>query len=210
MRRAAAIDGGLVVITDSADTVGGGSPGDNSVLLEEVLAHRALIDGLILAHLPDAPAVAELANAKVGDTVSVKVGGKRDTRFCKPFPVTGSVECVKEGPIADDFGAGTTPTIETGPIICLALDNVRLALTERVIFGPQPSLFRRIGLEPFEAKVVTLKTGVGFKKNYGPVAKAVLRADCPGAESYDLRRYEFNCVPRPMYPLDQDFKWQVE
>ena len=86
---------------------------------------------------------------------------------------------------------------------------MRLALTERVIYGPQPSLFRRIGIDPFEAKVVTPKTGVGFKKNYGPAAKAVLRADCPGAESYDLCRYEFNRVPRPIYPLDRNFEWRL-
>lgn len=207
MQLAAQIDGCPVVITDSADTVGGGAPGDNSVLLEQVLKHRNLIDGLILAHLPDELVVAELAHAQVGDTVSVRVGGKRDTRFCTPLAVTGRLESVTEGPIADDLGAGTTSMIETGPIVCLALDNVRLVLTQRVIFGPQPSLFRRVGIEPFESKVVTLKTGIGFKKTYGPVAKAVFRADCPGAESYELSRYDFRNVSRPIYPLDKNFDW---
>ena len=208
MRRAAEIDGFPVVITDSADTVGGGAPGDNSALLEDVLAHRASIDGLILAHLPDAPAVAALCDAKVGDVVSVDVGGKRDTRFCNPVSVTGKVLCVTEGPIADDFGAGTTPTTETGPIICLEIDNVRLVLTGRVIHGPQPSLYEKVGIEPFEAKVVTLKTGVGFRKAFAAVAAEVLRADCPGAESYELTRYEFEHVQRPIHPLDQDFDWE--
>lgn len=208
MRRAAETVGRPVVITDSADTVGGGAPGDNSVLLEQVLEQRGLINGLILAHLPDAPAIAELSGVQVGDTVGVAVGGKRDTRFCEPLPVTGRVECVTEGPIADDFGAGTTPTTETGPIICIAIDNVRLVLTERVIHGPQPSLFHKVGIDPHAAKVVTLKTGVGFKKAYAKVAAAVFRADCPGAESYDLCRYAFERVRRPMVPLEIDFEWE--
>ncbi len=208
MRLAARTRGCPVVITDSADTVGGGAPGDNSTMLKQILDHRDRINGLILTHLPDAPAVAELLAAAVGDTVNVDVGGKHDTQFCKPLHVTGRVACVTRGPIADDFGAGATPTIETGPIICIAIDNVRLVLTERLVFGPQPSLFRKVGIEPFEAKVVTLKTGVGFRKAFAGVAAAVFRADCPGAESYDLRRYDFKNVRRPIHPLDGDFEWE--
>ena len=162
---------------------------------------------LILAHLPDAPAITELQGANIGDTVNVEVGGKRDTRFCKPLRISGRVACVARGPIADDFGAGTTATIETGPIICIAIGNVRLVLTERVVFGPQPSLFRSVGIDPFAAKVVTLKTGVGFRKTFASVAAAVFRADCPGAQSYDLCRYDFKNVRRPIHPLDRNFEW---
>jgi len=197
----------LVVITDSADTVGGGAPGDNSTMLRSVLANRGKIDGLVLAHLPDAEAIKALQGAKVGQMVTVDVGAKRDHRFSEPLTITGEVMCLAEGPITDDAEANFQPTIETGPIICIAIDNVRLVLTERVIMGPQPSLFRKVGIEPFEAKVVTLKTGIGFKKTYAHVAKAVIRADCPGAQSYNLNNYEFKQIPRPMYPLDGDFEW---
>jgi len=208
MRQASRVAGHPIVITDSADTVGGGAPGDNSVLLSHLLEHRALIDGLILTHLPDAPAIAELADACVGDVVTLAVGGKRDTRFCRPLTITGRVACIAAGPIEDDFGAGTTPTTETGPIVCLAIDNVRLVLTERTIHGPQTSLYRKVGIEPFDAKVVALKTGIGFKKAYAKVAAAVYRTDCPGAESYDLSRYSFRNLRRPIWPLDENAQWE--
>lgn len=73
--------------------------------------------------------------------------------------------------------------------------------------GPQPSLFRKVGIEPFEAKVVTLKTGIGFKVTYGDVAKAVIRADCPSVVSCNLRNYDFTRVPRPMFPIDEGVRW---
>lgn len=207
LRQAAAVAGGPVIITDSADTVGGGAPGDNAVILEAALKGRKAIDGLILVHVPDAPAAAAIRGAGVGETVRVDVGGKRDTRFCRPHPVTAQVLAVAQGPIHDDFGAGTDSLAQTGTIICLGIDNVRLVLSERVIHGPQPSLFRKVGIEPFDAKVVILKTGVGFKPTYGHVARAVIRADCPGVESYHLENYTFERVPRPMYPLDPGMEW---
>ena len=205
--QAAAIEGGPVVITDSADTVGGGAPGDNSTIVRIALEHRAEIDGLVLVHLPDADAVATLKGACVGASVDIAVGGKRDRRFSEPLQVSGEILSVTEGPIADDFAATFQPTIDTGTILCLGIDNVRLVLTERVVMGPQPSLYRRVGLEPFEAKIVILKTGVGFKKSFADIARAVLRADCPGAQSYNLSHYEFQHVPRPMFPLDEDYQW---
>ena len=55
--------------------------------------------------------------------------------------------------------------------------------------------------------VVGLKTGVGFKPTYGHVAAGVIRADCPGAASYNLANYAFERIERPMVPLDPDMEW---
>ena len=209
IRRAAAVDGCPVVITDSADTVGGGAPGDNTVLLEALLASRHDVDGLVLIHLPDPEAVSIVQKHLVGDTVTVRVGGKRDTMYCVPLTATAQVLCITEGPITNDGKFIAEPMAETGGIVCLGIDNLRLVLTDCEIMGPQPSLYRKAGIEPFEAKIVTLKTGVGFKVTYGHVAKAVFRADCPGVVSYNLPRYKFSHVPRPMFPLDADAQWHL-
>ena len=210
VRQAAGIDGCPVIVTDSADVIGGGADGDTTGLLEAVLALRHDINGLVLCHIPDPQAVAVVKASGVGNCVSVAVGGKRDRCYSQPVMVTGEVLCITEGPISDDGEFGSEPMVETGAIVCLGVDNVRLVLSDLVIMGPQPSLFRKVGIEPFEAKIVTLKTGVGFKKTYGHVAKAVFRANCPGASSYDLARFEFRHLPEQMFPLDLKANWQPE
>ncbi|MBM3801775.1 MAG: M81 family metallopeptidase [Acidimicrobiia bacterium] len=209
VRQAALAKGFPILITDSADTVGSGAPGDNTVLLAALLEMCHEVNGLALAHLPDPEAVSRLKSHRVGDTVTLRVGGKRDTRYCSPLTVTGEILCITEGPITNDGKFIAEPMAETGSIVCLSIQNVRLVLTEREIMGPQPSVFRKVGIEPFEAKVVTLKTGIGFKVTYGHVAKAVIRADCPGVVSYNLRNYDFNRVPRPMFPIDDNAHWEL-
>ena len=96
------------------------------------------------------------------------------------------VFALTDGVIEDVGKFGATPYLDVGTTVCLGIENLRLVLTERISLGPQPSLFRKVGIEPFEAKIVTLKTGVGYVVTYGYVAKAVFRADCPGAASYNL------------------------
>ena len=210
VQAAAQADGCPVLITDSADTIGGGAPGDTTALLKSLIEQRHKVEGLILSHLPDREAVQKIKKNDIGSTVTLEVGGKRDTCFSEPLSVTGEVLCVTDG-IIEDVGKFTpTPTIDAGKTVCFGIDNVRLVLTERIIIGPQPSIYRKVGIEPFEAKIVALKTGVGFIPTYGHVAKAVIRADCPGASSYNMNNYDFFHLPRPIYPLDPDMEWSVD
>lgn len=207
---AAQAEGRPILITDAADTIGGGAPGDTTTLLNSLIEKRHKVKGLILSHLPDREAVQNINEEDIGSTFTLEVGGKRDTRFSEPLSVTGKVLCVTDG-IIEDVGKFTpTPTIDAGKTVCLAIDNIRLVLTERIIIGPQPSIFRKVGIEPFEAKIVALKTGVGFIPTYGHVAKAVIRSDCPGTTSYNMKNYDFVHIPRPIYPLDLEMKWNVD
>jgi microcystin degradation protein MlrC len=210
IRRACLVEGGPVVLTDSADTTGAGCPGDNTVLLEALLAERSRVPGLILHHIPDADAIRAITAKDVGTRVALRVGGKGDTRFCRPVSVEGTVSCVTDGTIEDVGKFTAMPMIDVGKTVCLAVDNLRLVLTERIVIGPQPSLFRKVGIEPFEARIVALKTGVGYKPTYGHVAKAVIRTDCPGSASYNLNNFEFARVPRPLYPLDPNMEWKAD
>jgi microcystin degradation protein MlrC len=89
-------------------------------------------------------------------------------------------------------------------IVCLGQENLRLVLTEHAIWGPQPSLFRKVGIEPFEAKLVVVKSGIGYKVTYGSVAKGIVHADCRGPGSRNVAHFNFKEIPRPMFPLDDD------
>ena len=217
VRAAASAPGHPIIIIDCADSAGAGAPGDTTTLLSALLDQREAVDGLILFHLPDAEAIEAITPADVGATVKLAVGGKRDTRFSRPVTVTGEVLCVTDGVIEDTGGFGGAATVDAGKMVCLGIDNVRLVLTERVVFCPEPSLFRKAQIDPFTAKIVALKTGVGFAPHFlggkltdEHIAQAIFRADCPGASCYDLNHYDFTHAQRPLYPLDPDMQWQVD
>jgi microcystin degradation protein MlrC len=205
MVQAAAIETGAagpVVITDAADNVGGGTPGDTPGVLRELLVHRDLfgLDDLAFLHVPDPSAIAAIGDAVVGSTVTVAVGGKLDTSFGDPVEVEGTVLARVDGPIENcapggAFG-GTGPTIETGLLVCIAVGNVRLVLSERKVQGPHPSIFTTVGLDPFGAstKVVVLKSGTGWQTTYEGKCAAMIRADCPGPMNYNVASFPWEQV----------------
>ena len=209
VRRAAALPGRPILVVDAADNVGAGAPGDTPAILRAILDAGREADGLVLANIPDAEAVATARASGKGATISLEVGGKRDGRFGRPVPVTAQVLCVEEGAITDDGEFGSTPTIDAGGIVCLGVGNARMVLTEHAIQGPQPSLFRKVGIEPFDAAIVAVKSGIGYKTTYGHVAKGTVQADCPGPGTRNLGTLEFKHIPRPMFPLDPDTEWNA-
>ena len=210
VRAAAAAAGHPIIITDSADTAGGGGPGDTTGLLKAILAERHVVDGLILLHMTDAKAIEGIAASDVGSVVTIKLGNTSGARFGGLLSVTGQVLEVTAGPIEDVGGFGRLGSVDTGKIVCLAVDNFRLVVTQSRTLGPQPSLFRKVRIEPFEAKVVALKTGVGYRATYGHVLKGKFHADCPGVVSYNLSSFDYRRINRPIYPLDMEMEWQAK
>ena len=89
-------------------------------------------------------------------------------------------------------------------IVCLGIDNLRIVLTEYPIWGPQPSLFRKVRIEPFEAKIIVVKSGIGYKVTCREVAKTIVDADCPSPGSRNVAHFDYQHISRPMFPLDPD------
>ena len=204
LRKAIRIPGAPILVTDSADNVGAGAPGDTTGILEALLQTYADADGMVLANFTDAQTPDIARTQRVGQTITVDVAGKSDSRYGRPVRVTAKVLCITQGQITDDGQFSANPTVDAGVIVCLGIDNLRLVLTEHAIWGPQPSVFRKVGIEPFEAKIVVVKSGIGYNVTYGSVAQGVVDADCPGPGSRNIAHYDFKRIPRPMFPLDAD------
>ncbi len=79
---------GPVILVDQADNIGGGSPGDGTVLLDELLKARA--EGAVVT-ITDPAAVALARRAGVGATIEAEVGGKTDRLHGAPVAVRAKV-----------------------------------------------------------------------------------------------------------------------
>ena len=82
------ITGGPVVLSESSDSTGSGSPGDSTGVLKHLL--RAQLTGPAAIFLVDPAAVDSAIQSGIGSTVTMKIGGAFDKKHSKPVKVTGN------------------------------------------------------------------------------------------------------------------------
>jgi len=204
VRQAVAGDG-LVILSDTGDSVFGGATGDSTVLLREMLTQS--ITKKALVPLVD-PEVAALAHeAGVGATLTVKLGGKLDPLFGQPVAVTATVAAVADGPLEADVIGRTS--FDMGQTALLTIGSIRVVVSAHVgVGGNHPVVYRRFGIEPADADIVVLKTASNWQY-YLDMASQVVRADTDGPTMSHLERFAWQQLPRPCYGLDQLREWRA-
>jgi len=208
IRQALSIEGGPVVLAESSDSTGSGSPGDSTGVLTELLAANLSEPAAIFLVDPDG--VAQAAAAGVGAAVSLEIGGKFDRVNSKPVQVSGRVRLISDGRwVARACGYNTGIEVQMGRAAVLQVGQVRILLAERSAMTVDPELYRSHGIDPCHMKIVVVKSPNGFRAAYEPIAKAIFLVDTPGVSTANLRALPFKRLPRPIYPLDRSMRWSA-
>ena len=194
---------GLTMLADAGDNVGGGSPGDGTAILAALLAAHA--QGAVVT-LTDLEAVAACTLAGEGANVDLLVGGKSDTAHGDPVRVRGVVERLTDGHFAiegkDHFAGIYGSHVNMGRCAVLRSDGVRLLLTERRTPPGTLAQLRSQGIVPEEQRIIAVKSAVAFRGAYQPIAQDIIEVDSPGICASSLKRFSYQKLPRPIYPLD--------
>lgn len=197
------MEDGPVVLAESSDSTGSGSPGDSTGVLKHLV--RAPLTGTAAIFLVDPASVAAAIEAGIGSTVTLRVGGAFDRKHSKPVKVTGTVKLISDGRwVGRARGYNTGITTCMGRAVVLEVGQVQILMAERSSMTVDPELFRSHGIEPLYCKIVVVKSPNGFRAAYEPIAKAIFLVDTPGVSTANLRRLPFRRVPRPIYPLDPE------
>lgn len=167
-----------VVLVDIADNIGGGSAGDGTVILAELLAQGA--SGAVVA-LADAEVARAAHEAGVGAILDVTVGGKTDALHGAPVPVTATVESLSDGRYISRGSWATGQAFDMGLTAVLRVDGVRLVVTERATPPFHRETLTSAGVEPGVARILVAKAAVAWRAAYGEDAKTVIEVDAPGA-----------------------------
>jgi len=202
VRQADATSEGLVILSDTGDSVYGGAPGDSTCILGSLL--EADVRSLALVPLYDPEARAAAADAGVGADLRLSVGGKVDSVFSKPVEVGGRIAALSRGV---QLQLGTRSFADIGPTALLEVGNIRIVLMSKRSFAVnQPILYTHLGLRIEDARMVVLKTASNFQY-FERWASRVIRVDSPGTTQSDLRAFTWERLPRPIYPLDDLPLW---
>ncbi|MCC6313406.1 MAG: M81 family metallopeptidase [Thermomicrobiales bacterium] len=198
---------GPVMLVDVGDNIGGGTTGDGTALLAELIAQDARDAVVVIAD----PESAEAAIAVgVGAMVDLSVGGKVDQRHGEPVAVRGVVRRITDGRWIHEGPENAGAPADMGPTAVVAVGGVDIVLTSCKSMPGDLAQLRSVGIEPAERQIIVVKSAVRWRGGYGPIAKHAIDVDTPGLGSVDLSRFEFRRLRRPIWPLDPDFAWSPE
>jgi microcystin degradation protein MlrC len=192
---------GPVVLLDVGDNIGGGAPGDSTVILAAAMRRR--IRSLVQT-LWDASAVRACAEAGVGAEVELSVGARHEHSAGSPVRVTGRVRLLSDGRFEDPAAThGGFRFYDMGPTAVLeTAGGHTLALTSRQIMNTSRQQLLSLGIDPARYRVVVAKGVNGPRAAYGPIAARMLVVDTDGITAMGLDRFDYTRRPRPLYPFE--------
>ena len=117
------IEGGPVLLVDTADCAGGGAPGDSVALLRE-LALRP--DEPTFLMVVDPAAAQACAQAGIGQTVDLLVGYSLDPKWGEPLRVGGVVKRLSDGNFVYDGGLFGGTRASMGLSAVLQIESIEL------------------------------------------------------------------------------------
>ena len=174
-----------VVIADHSDRTGG-----STHILEELIRQGA--KNFCITTIRDEKAIDEIKEkAKVGDEVTIDIGGWIDKFAGNPVRIDGKVEFMSE--------------IQRGRTVIVLLfgDNNRVILTPQLTQVTTPDFFDPLGIDVKKLDIVVLKSRVHFRRGFHEtgLAGAIFEVDAPGWGPADLTVLPYQNIPKDIYPV---------
>jgi microcystin degradation protein MlrC len=184
-----------VALFDVGDNVGGGAPGDETTLLEELLRQKA--EGWVVV-VYDPAAVACAQSIGIGSAWNRAVGGSSASSVTKPVSVKGTVRSLHLGRFVETavrhgghryWDMGHCAVIEEERS---TRDDLNLLLLTSERCAPF-SLHQLMvcGICPERQKILIVKGTIAPRAAYEPIAAKIQLVDTPGVTSANPNRFVF-------------------
>jgi microcystin degradation protein MlrC len=178
-----------VVLADTQDNPGCGGTGDTTGLLEALVRNKA--EGAVMCVMADPAAAAAAHAAGEGAEITVDLGGKHGPDGVEPFHGTFKVTRLSDGQFSATGPCIGGRRINIGPTALLTIGGVSVVTASKRMQAYDQDIFRHIGIEPSEQKIVALKSTCHFRADFQPIAEKVIVVLAPGAHIVDTTQYPF-------------------
>ena len=172
-----------VIIADTQDNPGVGGDSNTMGMVRALLrngAQEAAV-GLIW----DAEAAAAAHKAGVGAKIELALAGRSGVQGDEPLIGTFEVDYLSDGRVRFDGPMMNGMWTELGPVACLRIDGVRIAVSSIKMQMFERNLYRIAGIDPERMKILVNKSSVHFRADFEASAAAILVAKAPGPMAAD-------------------------
>jgi microcystin degradation protein MlrC len=198
-----------VVLADTQDNPGAGGNGDTTGLLKSLIQQKA--QDAVLGLLVDGEAAKRAHEAGQGATLGFSLGGL--SRIPGDTPCTGefTVERLGDGKFTCTGPMFKGFRMQLGNMALLrskSAPGVRVVLATRKCQAADQEMFRHLGVEPRQSRILALKSSVHFRADFQPISKEVLVVKSPGPALADPTEFNWTRLRkgmrmRPLGPVYQ-------
>lgn len=187
---------GVTMLADTGDNVGGGAPGDSTVIARAVLDH----DGVrAVTTVCDPGAVAAAAAAGIGAQLDVVLGEP-------PLRVTAQVRALPSGRYVNDGPLARGVEFDMGDVAVLDAARLTIVAQSTAVMANDQNMLRSVGVEVAAYDAVILKGAAAVRAGWAGVAARFVDVATPGPTASDLSTLPYRNVGR-LWPLER-FSWQ--
>jgi len=172
-----------VVIADTQDNPGAGGDSNTMGLVRALLRHGA--SNAAVGLIWDPQAAAKAHEAGVGATIELALAGGSSVPGDAPLAERFVVEHLADGRVRFDGPMMNGMWTEIGPVACLRIDGVRIAVSSVKMQMFDRNLYRVAGIEPERMKILVNKSSVHYRADFDAIAAAHLVAKAPGPMAAD-------------------------
>ena len=183
---------GTVVFCDASDAVGTGTPGESTWILKALMEKGADMTSYLT--IRDGKAAREAYSKKIGDELSLFVGGRLDRVYNRPVRYSGSLVYREDGRL--------------GKRVILKHEGIHLVISELPDASMYPSDYTDLGLGLWKADIVVVKNLFPFRYRYLLYNRKTVNVFTPGLSNTDVFELKYRNIPRPIYPLDNIDSWK--
>ncbi len=190
-----------VVINETSDNCGGGTPGDGTHLLRAML--EAKLEGACFGFIVDAEVAAQAHSAGCGATIQISLGGKYDELHGAPIDTRAYVKSLADGRLVMQAMGKGSP-LSLGKMARLVIDGIDVIVASRrsQTFDPEP--FLAVGIDVNRYRIVALKSSNHFRAGFKDVAGAIVTADPPGLTTHHVEVFPRQRAAVPLWPLHSE------
>jgi microcystin degradation protein MlrC len=187
-----------VALMDAGDNIGGGSAGDSTFILAELLKQKA--EGWVMT-ISDPAAVQAAIRAGVGGVFDMPVGGKTDNLHGDSVRVKGRVKGVHDGRFVEPavrHGGGRYWDMGVSAVIEVEgstpdMPNLLLLTPKRIIPFSLHQLIS-VGIYPERMKILVAKGTIAPRAAYEPVAERIIEVDSGGVTGVNPARFAYKHI----------------
>lgn len=189
---------GPVVIADVWDNPGGGTAGDATIILGEIIDRK--IGNVAFGTIWDPVAVQICAAAGEGAEINLRFGAKSAPGTGKSIDKKVRIERVVRA-AEMLFGDSMVPI---GDAVVISFDDIEVVLNSTRAQCFDTSLFDTMGIDPKSKRILVIKSTNHFYNSFSRIASRIIYCSAGSAYPNDPKTTRYQKAPASIWPLIAD------